>query len=281
MPAYHGPDGTALAYDLIGPREHSYSPVIVLPGGPARDPVYLGDLGGLARNHLLALVHPRGVGRSPAPTTDADGSAWEQAHDVDALRRALELDRTVVLAHSAAARTAIGYAVAYPDRVAGLCFVTPSIGFLVGAATDAEALIATREGEPAFDAAVRTLRSPQPDDDAAFTAWQRAAAPAGYAHWGDVQRQHSRTGRWSRSAGAAFMQQAPPGLVDRLADVTAPVLVVAGGQDVFTGTAGPARFADMFPAGQMAVIDDCGHYPWVERPDAFRTVVEGFLNSIR
>lgn len=46
MPTYEGDDGTLLHYDVLG--DTSASPVIVLAGGAARHPEYLGDLAGLS-----------------------------------------------------------------------------------------------------------------------------------------------------------------------------------------------------------------------------------------
>ena len=44
MPAFHAFDGTKLAYHVQGEG----APLVCVPGGPMRDSVYLGDLGGLA-----------------------------------------------------------------------------------------------------------------------------------------------------------------------------------------------------------------------------------------
>ncbi|GIF15539.1 alpha/beta fold hydrolase [Actinoplanes teichomyceticus] len=64
MPIYTGFDGTPLHYDDTAPGDHP--PVIVLAGGAARHPDYLGDLAGLPDRHRLLVPHLRGVGRSPA-----------------------------------------------------------------------------------------------------------------------------------------------------------------------------------------------------------------------
>lgn len=29
--------------------------------------------------------------------------------------------------------------------------------------------------------------------------------------------------------------------------------------------------------GELAFIADCGHYPWIEQPDAFRRLADGWL----
>jgi hypothetical protein len=44
MPAFRAADGTELAYRVQGEG----IPLVCLPGGPMRDSVYLGDLGGLS-----------------------------------------------------------------------------------------------------------------------------------------------------------------------------------------------------------------------------------------
>ena len=32
--------------------------------------------------------------------------------------------------------------------------------------------------------------------------------------------------------------------------------------------------------GEFVAIDDCGHYPWVEQPEAFISVISGFTDSL-
>ncbi|WP_067495713.1 alpha/beta fold hydrolase [Actinoplanes sp. TFC3] len=62
-----------------------------------------------------------------------------------------------------------------------------------------------------------------------------------------------------------------------LTTVGAPVLVVAGAQDYLTGLAPVRALAELFPHGELAVIADSGHYPWVEQPAAFRRAVDNFF----
>ncbi len=69
----------------------------------------------------------------------------------------------------------------------------------------------------------------------------------------------------------------PADLRDRLRAVEAPVLVVAGAQDALTVLAPVLAVADLFPHGRSAVVEDCGHFPWVEQPAAFRAAIDAFL----
>ena len=282
VPTFLAPDGTPLHYDVLGDERVRECPVIVLGGGAARHPGYLGDLAGLASSYPLVVPHLRGVGHSPAPALVEAGSFWRQAEDIEALRVHLDAERVVVVGHSAGTRLAIAYATQFSHRLAGLVLITPPAGYLVDEPSDAVALIDARRGEPAFDAAVAALEgAPDPaGGDDAFNAWQQTAAPASYAVWGPVEQAHADIGRWYLDAARAFFSVEPPhDLPARIRAVKAPVLVMAGAQDCLTGLAPVRALARLFPAGQIVVLELCGHYPWVEQPIAFRGALDPFLNT--
>ncbi|WP_116952286.1 alpha/beta fold hydrolase [Jiangella endophytica] len=283
MPTYRADDHTSLHYDELAGPAAAGPPIVVLAGGAARHPVYLGDLAGLADRHRLVIPHLRGVGESPAPAEPEAGSYWRQAADLEALRRHLGQDRLLVAGHSAGTRLAVAYAVQYPQRLAALLLVTPPSTQLVDTGPDAERIAARlRERDPAVAEAWAALTAgPSGLDDEGFNAWQRQVAPAGYAHWRPAEQRHATEGRWDLPAGRAYFSVEPPAdLAGRLASVTAPVLVVACTDDAMTGFAPVAALADRFPAGRRAVIEDCGHYPWVERPARFRAAVDAFLADV-
>ncbi|WP_205629389.1 alpha/beta fold hydrolase [Jiangella muralis] len=281
MPAYRAADDTSLHYDELAGPDAAGPPIVVLAGGAARHPEYLGDLAGLAERHPLVIPHLRGVGASPAPDDPEAGSYWWQADDVEALRRHLGHDRLLVAGHSAGTRLAVSYAVRYPERLAALLLVTPPSTHLVDVAPDAGA-IATRRTDDAFQGAWVALQAgPSVLDDDGFDDWQRRVAPAGYAHWGPAERRHATQGRWDLAAGRAYFSVDPPAdLAARLGSVPAPVLVVACADDALTGFAPVAALAERFPSGRLAVVEDCGHYPWVERPAEFRAAVDAFLDDV-
>ncbi|PZF81976.1 alpha/beta fold hydrolase [Jiangella anatolica] len=283
MPAYRAADDTSLHYDELAGPVAAGPPVVVLAGGAARHPAYLGDLAGLAGRHPLVIPHLRGVGESPAPDEPEAGSYWRQAGDLEALRRHLGQDRLLVAGHSAGTRLAVAYAVQYPAHVAALVLITPPSTHLVDAEPDAEAIAERlRAADPAVDDAwTALLAGPAVLDDEGFNVWQRRVAPASYAHWGPAEREHAAVGRYDLPANRAYFSVDPPAdLAERLASVTAPVLVVAGADDAMTGFAPVAALAQRFPAGRLAVVDDCGHYPWVERPTPFRAAVDAFLDDV-
>jgi pimeloyl-ACP methyl ester carboxylesterase len=294
MPSYTGADGATLFFDDSLDGE----PIIVLAGGAARHPEYLGDLDFLGTDARRIVPYLRGVGQSPAtstdptphddtapdqPARDGAGSWWRQADDVEALRSHLGLERLTLAAHSAGTRIAIAYAAAHPDRVERLVLLTPPAHYLVDEPSDVDALAARRVGEPEFDRAMALLAGdPDLASDDAFNEWQQATAPAGYAEWGPMEQAHSRVGAWNTAAVRAFFAgDAPTDLAERISTLEAPVLVVAGADDCLTGLNPVIALSKLFPNGRVSIIADCGHYPWVERPMELTATVTAFLEGTR
>lgn len=284
MPSFTSHDGTRLHVDLIG--DDSLPTLVVLAGGPARHPEYLGDLGGLSARRRLVVLHQRGVGESESgPDTEAGAVAasWPGlADDVESLRRWLELERIELLAHSAGTRVAIVYASRYPQHLERLCLVTPPATWLVDTDDDSADIIAKHSGEdwyPEFVEAVPGIMAAP--DSATGNTFFPALAPIAWAEWNDAARSHEQLGAWHPVAQDAFVRTISEDdvydLRDALKAVTAQVLVVAGAEDGLTGLAPVVALAKQFPYGQAVVLDECGHYPWVEQPRSFSAALTPFF----
>ena len=283
MPSYEGSDGSTLHYDDVRRMggDGDKCPVIVIAGGAARHPSYLGDLAGLSDRHRLIVPHLRGVGLTAAPDQKELGSFWTQADDIEHLRVHLGLDRLTLVAHSAGTRLAIAYAAQFTLSLAKLVLITPPAAYLVDEPSDAHTLVEKRRGDPIFEAAFAAFEAgPQSVDDDGFNDWQQESAPAGYSAWAATERFHASIGRWSLPATKAYFSVAAPrDLALRLGQVKAPVLVIAGAEDCLTGLAPMTALARLFPTGACVIIEGSGHYPWVEQPAAVRGTIDAFLEQ--
>lgn len=274
MSTYRGADGAELHYDIVG----TGCPVLVLPGGAPRDPEYIGTLAGLDADHELIVPHLRGAGRSPL-TEGPAGSWWHESADIELLRQHLGLDRLTVIAHSSGTRLAISYAAHHAERLDAFVLVTPPAHYLVDTPSDLAA-IAARRTDPAFAAANARLGDSF-ETQQQFERWSADTAPAGYAHWGERERAHAAVGAQKLAALQSYFSIQPPAdLPERLRAVTAPVLVIAGREDALTGVDQAVALAGLFAAGTATVLDDCGHYPWVEQPEAFTAAVRRFIDVL-
>lgn len=83
-----------------------------------------------------------------------------------------------------------------------------------------------------------------------------------------------------RPLNGAKSQDGEWSAVDRLGQLTIPVLLIAGGQDV-PDIVGAARFmADRLPLVRFEMIEDAAHLPNMERPDQFDGILGDWLVTI-
>jgi pimeloyl-ACP methyl ester carboxylesterase len=280
VPTYSGADGAALHYDVHGAADAQ--PVIVLAGGAAAHPDYLGTLADLEDTYRLVVPHLRGAGDSRTAPLGEAGTRWAQAEDLDRLRDHLGQPRVLLIGHSAGTRLALAYAASHPDRVAGLVLVTPPTAYLVDEPAEPPEAARRRQDDSAFVAALEAFEAgPDPSSDETFNEWQRAVAPRGYARWDATTEAHAYAMRYSLEGARAFMSgDGPPDLLDRLGRLDAPVLALAGAEDTSLHASSVEAVARLFPRGRAVVIADSGHFPFLEQPAAFRAAVDPFLAEV-
>jgi pimeloyl-ACP methyl ester carboxylesterase len=68
-----------------------------------------------------------------------------------------------------------------------------------------------------------------------------------------------------------------PKLPDRLHRITAPTLILWGAHDRLLPVGYAHRWAELLPKAEIAIIDDAGHLPLIERPDAALGALRTFL----
>ncbi|MBF9128166.1 alpha/beta hydrolase [Plantactinospora sp. S1510] len=287
MPRFRSYDTTELAYHVLG----SGPPLVCLPGGPARASSYLGDLGGLGRDRTLLRLDLRGSGESAVPEDSASYRCDRLVDDVEAFRLHLGLDRMDLLAHSAGGNLAELYAARFPDRLTRLVLVTPGLRS-VGVET------------VGFDEAIvaRSTEWWYPEAKAAMEAWQEAAArgaapdevavlrtraaPFAYGRWDERARAHVEAEQWEWSGPAAagyYAGFAPdvPAVRAALAELDAPVLIVAGALDPAPTPEAAEALAALFPRTEVAVQEAASHFPWMDDRSRFVKTVLTFLTDER
>ncbi|MER5933570.1 alpha/beta hydrolase [Streptomyces sp. NPDC002054] len=281
MPTLTAPDGTELAYRVLG--EGAGAPVVCLPGGPMRDSVYLGDLGGLPDRRRLIVADQRGAGLSATPEDPASYRCDRLVGDVELLRVHLGLDRMDLLAHSAAANLAVRYAEQYPHRIGRLALITPgtdAVGLTV-TGQDRREVGLLRKDEPWFAAASAAFDAIDAGE-AKAEDWV-TIAPFLYGRWDEAAQAHraAEEVQWNAAAAEVFGSEgafAPDATRASIAALDAPVLVLAGEFDLASPPQVLARFAELFPRAEFVVQPGAGHYPWLDDADRFVSTTTRFLD---
>jgi Alpha/beta hydrolase family len=66
-----------------------------------------------------------------------------------------------------------------------------------------------------------------------------------------------------------------------LKEIQVPTLVVAGREDVYTPLALAEQLCECIPAAELTVIENAGHMPNLEQPDAFNEAMGFWLLGLR
>jgi pimeloyl-ACP methyl ester carboxylesterase len=274
MPSLSSYDGTVLAYRLVGT-----GPLLVcVPGGPARDSAYFGDLGGLDAHRTLVFFDSRGTGQSgdAADPSDVDSYRADRlVDDVEALRAHLGLETMHLLGHSAGAQVAALYAAAHPQRIGSLSLVCG--GHRAVGIADEDGFvkaIESRADEPWYPAARVALEEWMAIGRGAPADLKLKSAPFFYGRpWSPLAEAHAATDPAQRRNPLAAkhfpFDPDPAPTRAALARVTAPVLTYAGEVDPSPRPGEAQAFAAVFPNGRTVVQPDGGHFPWLDDPSFF------------
>ena len=82
---------------------------------------------------------------------------------------------------------------------------------------------------------------------------------------------------WDRALWAFTSASQASNLTDMLAEITMPVLVVTGENDLVVPASQSIALADDLPDADLVVVSACGHLAQEECPAAFMAAVEEWL----
>jgi pimeloyl-ACP methyl ester carboxylesterase len=259
----------------LATARRGHGPLLVChPGGPGFDGGELLDLGGLDATRELLLVDPRGTGRTAAAGSyELD----DYVADLEELRDDLGLERIDLLGFSHGALVAIAYAVAHPSRVRKLVSVGGFVAWTPEVAEATARNVEARRGEAWFAEANAAFAHPdRTSAEAAAARWNRMV-PLYFSRWDERYRPLVEVERLPVEPLVAF-EAADFDLRPRLSRVTAETLVLTGRDDFICGEPAAKAVASGIERAELVLLDGAGHFPFVERPEAFRSAVESFLS---
>jgi proline iminopeptidase len=257
-------------------------PMLVLPGGMGLDHTYLRPwLDALGRFARLTFYDQRNNGRSSSHDPEQAFTYLAHVRDADQLRQAIGAERIVVFGHSFGGRIAQEYAIAHPDRVAGLILCSTDARF-----DYVEAIIAraAERGLPAqINALERAFSHPFATDDE-WAANFRAFLPLLFHNPAILPalRSFDHIRFRARAFNASFFEAARVfDTRSRLAAITSPTLVLGGGDDCITPfDYGSQRLAKGIPKSELVMFQRSGHMPFIEESAHFVDVVGAWLRKL-
>jgi proline iminopeptidase len=273
-------DGLRLSYERMGT-----GPVLVVhPGGPGFSTTYLGDLAGLGDRHTLVMLSPRGTGASDRPADPAAYRLDDYVSDLDALREHLGLEQMLLLGYSHGGVVAQAYASANPQRVSRLVLAVTLARF--GPEQEA-ATKAGREKRSGADWYPDAMAASEEELGTATDEQVRDNAMRGmpfyFARFGPAEAAYVDTFRLdpiNGDAQRAFGSELPGlDLRSRLANITAPTLVITGEDDFICGPVCADEISAAIRGSREVIVPDAGHMLVFEQRQVFHDDVTNFLTA--
>jgi proline-specific peptidase len=261
-------------------------PVLVLHGGPGLDHCEFADyLDALTDQFRLILVDQRSQGRSDMSPLET-WTLLQMAKDVSSLAEALNLSRYAVLGHSYGAFVALQHAVDFPGAAAQTIVSSglPSAKYLeqVGKNLAAFEPVELRQQ---VTASWEREKSAQTQEDCA--SLMRDQLPFHFGNPLDprIAEYETRTADtvYSPHVLRHFANQ-NYGMIeveDRLAQITQPLMVLAGRLDRTCTAEGAKAIAKGAPHAELVIFEHSGHMTFVEENARYVQVVREWLGRHR
>ncbi|MBM3189889.1 MAG: alpha/beta hydrolase [Chloroflexi bacterium] len=220
-----------------------------------------------------------GLTQRPMPGEWGAGNPYTapaQARLAADLVLALGAERAILVGHSAGGPIAMLAALTYPDRVRALILVDPAVYVGFSIPPFLRPLLTTPQMRRIGPWIARSIAGRS--DEFARQAWHDPARITpeimeGYVR--PLQVQNWERALWEHTAASADV-----GLVERLDELTLPILVITGDDDRVLPAELSIQLANALPNARYVLIGDCGHVPQEECPESFMEAVAGFLAGL-
>jgi proline iminopeptidase len=224
----------------------------------------------LAERFTVAWINPRGTGRSDRPF-DGNYRFASFVRDFDAVRNHLQWDSCWVAGHSMGGFLAQLYAATYTRRCSGLIVICTYAAMDEQYQTGRQARIAQRSQELWFqDVAAAFARNPSTDEDMAENFKKRL--PMYFANQAVLGQRRKRFEHVSFSIDAfkgAFGSNPSHEIVTQLAHVDVRSIILAADRDFICSPSLGQRIHMALPGSKFVLVENCGHFPWIEQPEQF------------
>jgi proline iminopeptidase len=266
-------------------------PMIVLHGGPDFDHRYLvPDLDRLADSFRLIYYDQRGRGRSGDRVQPEDVTLESEIGDLDTVRRHFGLGSPAILGHSWGTVLALEYAIRHPDRVSRLILMNPA------PASKDDFVLFRKERRERLGGDLDQLKAMsstigyQEGDPDAVAAYYRIHFKAALARPEQLEKVITSLRASFTREGILKAREIENRLMDetwlanqydllpKLERLSIPTLVIYGDHD-FIPAECASHIARAIPKAHLATLKDCGHFSYLECPDAVRKEIQGFFHG--
>lgn len=275
---YANINGLKLWYKVSG-----MGPVCILPTpgwGPSSELYYL-KLKPLESLFTMVYLDTRGTGRSERPAPNAY-SMHNFVADIEELRKHLGVETVWLMGHSDGGPMILNYASEHSDRVVGIILVDAPVGN-TSKDSGRTKRMQLRKGEPWFDNAFRAFHK-MPATQKEFDTYIHDILPFFFSSIANLEKNEDVFEKTSLSfdatRGRGQSDQSSADLATFLPALTIPTLIIVGEDDFICPPSAAEYLHSQITRSKLLVIQNAGHFPWLEQPQQFFDGIETFLPGL-
>ena len=236
----------------------------------------------LSEKGLVIAYDRPAFGLTERPTEWEGKNPYSQANNIElllGLMDAKDIDQAVLVGNSAGGTLATAFTLAHPERVLALIEVDAAIYQTRPDSALLNWLLNSPQVDHIGPLIARRLAGAQGEafiESAWYNPTQLEENPeilAGY-------RKPLQAENWDRALWEHTLAADPPGLADHLSTISVPTLVISGEYDQIVPVESSVRLAEDIPGAELVILENCGHLPQEECPEAFLQAIEDFLSPL-
>ncbi len=260
-------------------------PVLIINGGPGMNSNGFADLAQrLSTNNQTIIYDQRGTGRSVLEKTDSSTITLNlMIDDIETLRKHLNIKSWIVLGHSFGGMLASYYATQHPGNIDAL-ILSSSGGIDLELLTYVQQSINSRLTIAEYKEVDYWTTKINDGDTTHATRLKRglALAPAYVVNRKNVPMIAERLTQGNAQLNGLIwsnMQKIKFDCAEKLSSFKKPVLIIQGKQDVIKEETA-LKAHKVLKNSKVVILDNCGHYGWLDAYEEYFKEVKQFLAGI-
>ncbi|MCY3824498.1 MAG: alpha/beta hydrolase [Nitrospinae bacterium] len=258
-------DGVAIDYEVINP-EHTDTPVFLITGLGGIRGIWMNQIDAFSATRPLILHDHRGTGKSAKPS--GVYSVPNMAKDIIAIMNDLEIEQAHLVGSSTGGAIIQVMCIDYPERVKSGSIVSSwpkSDAYFTRQFSVRKEVLLEMGWEPYTRFSTFTLHSPKFFTD----------------NFQEIQLQENQS--IANAPPAEIMAERIDCIIahdqlDRLGQITCPVLVAVARDDVVTPLYYSHQLSDAIPGAELKIFDEGGHFVYIEKPVEFNESILEFIH---
>ncbi|NNF33511.1 MAG: alpha/beta fold hydrolase [Saprospiraceae bacterium] len=271
-------NGSEVYYRTIGKG----NPIIIIHGGPVMDHSYLlPQMDQLSSDYQLIYYDQRACGKSSIDVDTSKMTLQAFADDVKLLSDSLKLEKPIVFGHSWGGLIAMKYATTYPDHV-GKLILSNSIPANHEEWQEEQSYMEEQITADQNEKRSNILSSGELQSDPASAVKKLMLLSFENQFFDTTKMEKLQLNMPSDyMARSGKFQALAPDLVsfDLYSPMTyleVPTLIIYGDNEPATAISAPHLMSHLAD-GKMEIIKRCGHFPFIEQPEVYFSIIRGFL----